>query len=86
MASNARIEFPSDVGFDDPNRSPAGPASFNPGPVQNPQFRNIPPRTTRLNQKEEQAFSQPANYGLSSPQQINRRQNNDFYSSGSKFS
>lgn len=77
MANNAHIAFPDIVGIGDPNDGPAGPASFNPGPgVQQP-MRNVPPRTTRLQQKQDQMVNQQYINGPTSPQQLNRKGNNN---------
>ena len=85
MASNARIEFPDIIDIGNPHDQPAGPASFNPGPVGNAPMRNVPPRTTRLRQKEDSLGQQPNAFnGPSSPQQVRRGGNDNFYGSSSK--
>lgn len=79
MANNARIEFPEMIDLPENTSQPAGPASFNPGPAQQP-MRNVAPRTSRLEEKEQMARQQPSN---GATQQFNTKRT-DLYGNQSK--
>ena len=84
MEANANIHFPEMYEFGSPPNKPAGPQSNYMDPMAPKQIRNVAPRTTRLNQKEDVYGVTPSMSQVApSPEYYNNKAKDDVFGNNS---